>query len=359
MRPCPALVWASSLLFGFVNAVLTNRTIDDTDPVVIYSEDKLSCYLGEPETPVTACFGANHTQMMNHTATFSWGDIQIPFTGTAVYVFFGMQMRTNNTIKLDGEIVAEFDIPRFNFCPHSLTGECWGTTTQAYPTENTLSVDDEEETPTSPSDPSAPPPSASTPSTSPSSPSLASTPASTAPSSSTSPSSRKKRLAAAIVGGVIGGLGAIVASLLIARSTNRLASGQVPGSRRKAAQASDVEAALNAASSGPATGIAGPSLKEDNPHPPAERDPSLLAEQVRVLQASSAATASSTASGGPPETGPSLTRSLSTMKREQTQAVQGYEPAARDLLVHTDSGLRLEPGRAGETEELPPTYVEE
>ncbi|KAJ7101238.1 hypothetical protein B0H15DRAFT_406992 [Mycena belliarum] len=50
-------------------------------------------------------------------------------------------------------------------------------------------------------------------------------------------------------------------------------------------------------------------------------------------------------------------RSLSTMKREQTQAVQdqtGYRFSG-EALVHTDSGLRLTPGRV--VEELPPRYA--
>ncbi|KAJ7451364.1 hypothetical protein FB451DRAFT_707408 [Mycena latifolia] len=53
-------------------------------------------------------------------------------------------------------------------------------------------------------------------------------------------------------------------------------------------------------------------------------------------------------------------RSLSTMKRAQTQAIREHETGyamAADTLVHTDSGLRLTAGRV--VEELPPTYVPE
>ncbi|KAF7345378.1 hypothetical protein MVEN_01555700 [Mycena venus] len=92
--------------------------------------------------------------------------------------------------------------------------------------------------------------------------------------------------------------------------------------------------------------------------PSPSHDPSLLAEQVRVLQAqlqalqahNDAAGTSSTVTDDPTS---SVTR-LSAMKREQTLVVRNYDTA--DLVVHTDSGLRLEPTPA--VEELPPTYVE-
>jgi hypothetical protein len=53
---------------------------------------------------------------------------------------------------------------------------------------------------------------------------------------------------------------------------------------------------------------------------------------------------------------PAVRRSLSTMKREQTRVVRENEESYRgvDSLVHTDSGLRLTPGRVNE---LPPNYA--
>ncbi|KAJ7894379.1 hypothetical protein B0H13DRAFT_1885961 [Mycena leptocephala] len=99
----------------------------------------------------------------------------------------------------------------------------------------------------------------------------------------------------------------------------------------------------------------------------AERDPNLLAEQIRVLKAqlqaalqaqdnapNSVARTPSTATDAPVP-GPSATHSLSTMKRERTglRTVRNYEPV--DLRVHTDSGIDLDPGQA--VEELPPVYV--
>ncbi|KAJ7662752.1 hypothetical protein DFH06DRAFT_1471510 [Mycena polygramma] len=54
----------------------------------------------------------------------------------------------------------------------------------------------------------------------------------------------------------------------------------------------------------------------------------------------------------------SLGRSISTMKREQTRALQQQGPGSNvtDSLVHTDSGLRLTASRR-EVDELPPSYV--
>ncbi|KAJ6498389.1 hypothetical protein C8R47DRAFT_1212086 [Mycena vitilis] len=55
----------------------------------------------------------------------------------------------------------------------------------------------------------------------------------------------------------------------------------------------------------------------------------------------------------------SLTRSLSTMKRDQSRAVQDHQEGytGADALMHTDSGLRLTADRT--VPELPPTYAAE
>ncbi|KAJ7918641.1 hypothetical protein B0H13DRAFT_283408 [Mycena leptocephala] len=100
----------------------------------------------------------------------------------------------------------------------------------------------------------------------------------------------------------------------------------------------------------------------------AERDPSLLAEQVRVLKAqlqdalqaqdnapNSVGIRRTAADAAAP--GPSVIRPLSTTKRERERTgpltVRNEEPVP--LLVHTDSGICLEPAQA--VEELPPLYV--
>ncbi|KAJ7662715.1 hypothetical protein DFH06DRAFT_1471485 [Mycena polygramma] len=92
---------------------------------------------------------------------------------------------------------------------------------------------------------------------------------------------------------------------------------------------------------------------------PATQEDGGLAEKVRLLteqlqQLREQVQGGSTVAA--PETA-ALERSLSLMKREQTQALQQHRLGSRvtDALVHTDSGLRLTAGRA--VDELPPTYV--
>jgi hypothetical protein len=99
----------------------------------------------------------------------------------------------------------------------------------------------------------------------------------------------------------------------------------------------------------------------------AERDPSLLAEQVRVLKAqlqdalqaqdNIADSVGRRTAADAAAPGPSVIRPLSTTKRERERTgpltVRNEEPVP--LLVHTDSGIRLEPAQA--VEELPPLYV--
>jgi hypothetical protein len=76
------------------------------------------------------------------------------------------------------------------------------------------------------------------------------------------------------------------------------------------------------------------------PAPPLEEEVRLLREKVQRLEANTAAVSDSAA-------GSSVTRSLSTMKTEQTRALhEGHRvyrdvSEVRDSLVETDSGLRL------------------
>ncbi|KAJ7894377.1 hypothetical protein B0H13DRAFT_2276471 [Mycena leptocephala] len=192
-------------------------------------------------------------------------------------------------------------------------------------------------------------------------------------SSSPLPSSGKRLRAPVIAGGVVGALLALGAFVLLfyvlRRRAKRRNGGHLPldeemargaaPSDEKAAQVVVVPHRL-AASKGSGRGGNVGSIQ-------AERDPSLLAEQVKVLKAQlqtalraqgnaadSAARTTSTATDAAAP-GPSVTRSISTTKREQTGAltVRNYEPVP--LLVHTDSGIRLEPVQA--VEELPPMYV--
>jgi hypothetical protein len=50
-----------------------------------------------------------------------------------------------------------------------------------------------------------------------------------------------------------------------------------------------------------------------------------------------------------------VSRSLSTMKRDQSRALRATNPTATNTIVHTDSGVRLTAGPA--QEEIPPQYA--
>ncbi|KAJ6572412.1 hypothetical protein DFH09DRAFT_1461880 [Mycena vulgaris] len=82
----------------------------------------------------------------------------------------------------------------------------------------------------------------------------------------------------------------------------------------------------------------------------------MLREQVERLEAERR---EGSGSAGSETASLTLSRSFSTMKREQTRVVQAhqYGYGVTDSLVHTDSGLRLTAGR--EVHEVPPTYVPE
>jgi hypothetical protein len=192
-------------------------------------------------------------------------------------------------------------------------------------------------------------------------------------SSSPLPSSGKRLRAPVIAGGVVGALLALGAFVLLfyvlRRRAKRRNGGHLPldeemargaaPSDEKAAQVVVVPHRL-AASKGSGRGGNVGSIQ-------AERDPSLLAEQVKVLKAqlqtalraqdilADSVGRRTAADAAAP--GPSMIRPLSTTKRERERTgpltVRNYEPVP--LLVHTDSGIRLEPAQA--VEELPPLYV--
>ncbi|KAJ6502930.1 hypothetical protein C8R47DRAFT_1316869 [Mycena vitilis] len=90
-----------------------------------------------------------------------------------------------------------------------------------------------------------------------------------------------------------------------------------------------------------------------------EEDEAQAADRLRVLreEVQRLEQQAGSSSAGLVTAPPALGRSLSTMKREQTLALEEHERGAGvvDTLVHTDSGLRLTAGRV--VDELPPTYV--
>ncbi|KAJ7661719.1 hypothetical protein B0H17DRAFT_1337157 [Mycena rosella] len=160
------------------------------------------------------------------------------------------------------------------------------------------------------------------------------TPGSSTPPPPTPAPSLNKPRSAAIAGGVVGALVTLVAFLLIARALMRRRARRRTGFSRgnlKSADGekpwgppSDVEAARSTASPGPPSRTANSAPEEDATPAHGERDPSLLAEQVRVLEAqlqaapqgSEAASSSTTAGARPRQAGASVSRSVSMMKRE-------------------------------------------
>jgi len=183
-------------------------------------------------------------------------------------------------------------------------------------------------------------------------------------------SSGKKPRAAAIAGGVVGaifGLGIFLLLFhILRRPAQRKNAGHLPLDEEMSSAPPFDEKGAHIATTprGPTTST-GPSWSGTVGTVQAARDPNLLAEQVRVLQAQlqaalqaqgDASTSESVAGTASKADGhaSSVTRPLSTMKREQTLTVQNWDPI--DLVVHTDSGLRLEPAQP--VEELPPVYVE-
>ncbi|KAJ7923218.1 hypothetical protein B0H13DRAFT_2404470 [Mycena leptocephala] len=93
-------------LTGLACAALTNHTIDDTAPVVVYSGKPVFCS-SDLERNFTC---AGYENLVNGTiALDSVGNIEIPFTGSAVYVFVGNRPATAMVFHIDGDLVGGFD----------------------------------------------------------------------------------------------------------------------------------------------------------------------------------------------------------------------------------------------------------
>ncbi|KAJ7774077.1 hypothetical protein B0H16DRAFT_1684976 [Mycena metata] len=192
-------------------------------------------------------------------------------------------------------------------------------------------------------------------------PTLAPSMPTSAPSASTAipasiGNSHKHAPVGAMAGGVVGGIAAILAIL----GANHTAGYDKP--RRVAAGYTDFEPwTLN---SNPQN-----SAFTEEPQSPTstlavkEPDGTRLAEQVRFfaehvekIQRTSVVGSSSTSSGSDNNTG--VRRSLSTMKRDETRSLMSVErdSVVGDMLVHTDSGVRLSAPAGRVMDELPPTY---
>ncbi|KAJ7491003.1 hypothetical protein FB451DRAFT_1552551 [Mycena latifolia] len=88
-------LWIATLL-GSVSASLMNHTLDDRSPSIIYGPGTIEC-------PSTACPGIDTARLFNGTSTITTSSITIPFTGSAIYLFFTIIGSCN--LILDGNIV--------------------------------------------------------------------------------------------------------------------------------------------------------------------------------------------------------------------------------------------------------------
>ncbi|KAJ7111363.1 hypothetical protein C8R44DRAFT_799388 [Mycena epipterygia] len=162
------------------------------------------------------------------------------------------------------------------------------------------------------------------------------------PTHTVSPAAPKKKVpVAAIAGGVGGGVVLVIALLVTVLLCRR-------GRRRKEnASPSMVQQPLFDAPPQTVSQYSG-----------VEAD-SALAAEVRALKLQVQRLEAGRADDSTALTTPSSSRSLSTLKREQTDAVWGHQYGYNDsnTLSLTDSGLRMSAGRGAE--ELPPTYVPE
>ncbi|KAJ6629921.1 hypothetical protein B0H10DRAFT_1985829 [Mycena sp. CBHHK59/15] len=377
-------------LCGLGRAALTNHTIDDTSPLVVWKNPDPTRFDVPMECNATT-LPSDPLQTIEYGSMIGGGfsDVQagtfvVPFTGSAVYVFVATLRSTQCRFLLHGENVAVFyhppTQPAVSVLGYSNTTIPNGLHIISIATESGIWIDfdgiiyssDDEETSSvnasvSPSQSSSTQPlaiSTLTPSSGSSthtSSSDGSAPTSSSTSIADTVSPQKKSSVAAIAGGVVGGVLLIAALLFGCVFLRRRVA-------RKNISLNDVPRGNNGT---PFSPHSDPDVAPDlefNPYS-AYSEPRLnLAEQVRLLenqntqlrvalqgQADTASRVSTVSmlSDTPTQTA-SLPRSLSTMKRQQTRMVQSYASSASDVLMHTDSGIRLEPGRV--VEEVPPTY---
>ncbi|KAJ6608489.1 hypothetical protein B0H10DRAFT_524808 [Mycena sp. CBHHK59/15] len=397
-----------SILACQISAAPTNHTIDDTSPLIQYLPDASGLCVGCIPTDEFGGDIYDSTTLYNGTVTAVVGErtIAMNFVGTALRIFTAVppdpvEVSTNGSVSnyragqttvitLDGQRSGQESAEGSKFARQTAPGYYDNVlySNNSMPDANhrlliqvsagdTLYLDyiiyasnDLDSTISSSTMPSSP---IST-ETSPASPTESSSPIPSSPiasspippspiSSSPIPSALdasasqivKKRLnIAAIAGGAVGGLAGIlfiIIFLFLCRS------------HRKKLSAADTADEKYTPSLGGTLLSQRHSNSEDSDSA-ADVSPGALAQEVRFLRQQmqrrpeeDRMEAGSIVSS---ESGSVVQRSLSTMKREQTRVVrdhyEGYS-AGRDLLVHTDSGLRLTAG--WEVDEVPPTYVTE
>ncbi|KAJ6628078.1 hypothetical protein B0H10DRAFT_1991486 [Mycena sp. CBHHK59/15] len=166
--------------------------------------------------------------------------------------------------------------------------------------------------------------------------------------------SKKKPPVVAIAGGTVGGVAAVLAflsTLLLCRSSRY----------RHAKNSPSIEEAPLPPLGGAVMPIETAEQPQANNFVVApDQDAAALADQVHMLKEQVQRLEAERAEGCTSSAGSdtaSVSRSLSTMKREQRRVVRDHQDGytVADSLVHTDSGLRLTAGRV--IDELPPTYA--
>ncbi|KAJ7457817.1 hypothetical protein FB451DRAFT_1183137 [Mycena latifolia] len=114
LKPLPTLfLLVSQSVCSLGLMLLTNHTIDDTDPSIRYhlydpNASPVRCSL-KGCFPVSASTSNNdYSQMINGTTTSMAGKITITFTGTTVAVYFATMHTYVCAIHIDGDYVASF-----------------------------------------------------------------------------------------------------------------------------------------------------------------------------------------------------------------------------------------------------------
>ncbi|KAJ7611393.1 hypothetical protein DFH06DRAFT_1308447 [Mycena polygramma] len=373
MRP----LWLMLVPVLFTAAGPTNHTVDDASAQWVIGPQTLMC---DACTNVT--YGFDPTKLNNGTfALFPWaiagsGDastttMELTFNGTAFYVFVPVQAANNALLPsieglffdVDGGRVGNYtppaqlpSEPQYNVSAFAMTGLLdWKHTLSVWAPNGGM-LDYIVYTSNEPDVASSSPGATST-ITVFSSPQ--SSPTRGAPQISSN--SRTKPRTAAIAGGVVGGTAAFfmcLAGLFLMGRARRNQEEKTLGAKPPAtdpvvlskepvqleAEAPFVAAELSRGRES-TTAASGP-----DDHGLAQQM-RLLADEVQRLR-QRVDGSSTTASDSD-----SLSRSISTMKREQTQVLHQHGQLGThvtDSLIRTDSGIRLTAGRA--EEDLPPTY---
>ncbi|KAJ6577944.1 hypothetical protein B0H19DRAFT_1337789 [Mycena capillaripes] len=336
-----AIFLVSFCAWGCARAALVNRTIEDFDPSMQYNCTVQRCDANS--TNSNPCNMTDQSDFVNRS--FTWTSkpcqITIPFVGTAVYAFMNCGLCQFEVDKTglhpethlgDGPV---FQLAYFNNTLANDTHTLVITSTEQIQMDSVVYTFDDSLTPTTQDAASTTSTSASAISTS-----------GPAKGGQTEKPPKPRAHVGAIVGGVLGGL-----ALTIVLATAVIFFKRRTGRRNKMGR-------MFLGNPDPATHPSPQSDVEADPSARVQHNSVLRLEaQIRELQAQTAELR--TALGTQPQRAPSEGTRLAAMKREQIQAVRDHAPAVlpKDLLLHTDSGIRLTPAR--QVEELPPQYIDE